>query len=183
MIYALSYFMVMGLDYLWTHQQKIWRCAWAAAAMWSIGFYITSYYVLTPLRTYQGPGGWQYGYKQLVQLVAPRSARYQKVVVDTSYQGPYIYFLFYQKYPPALYQPQAKLVYKDPQGLGEGPGFDNYEFRDIYWPDDRALTGVLFAGPPERLPLQDIDGQKAKLLTTLYFPDGTEAWRIVETAD
>ncbi|HUV71847.1 MAG TPA: glycosyltransferase family 39 protein [Clostridia bacterium] len=148
---------------------------------WSFSFYILSYFVFTPPETAAGPGGWSYGYKQLVEYVSPLKDKYEKIVIDTSYQGPYLFFLFYEKYPPALYQPQAQLVKKDEFSLGEGKGYDNYEFRDIYWPVDRGAKHTLFAGSPERLPLQDIDSREARILKTIYFPDGKEAFYVVET--
>lgn len=117
----------------------------------------------------------------MVDYVSPLKDRYERIVIDTSYQGPYLFFLFYEKYPPQKYHPQAQLVQKDEFSLGEGKGYDNYEFRDIYWPKDRGLKGVLFAGSPERLPLRDIDPKEARILETIYFPDGKEAFYIVET--
>lgn len=148
---------------------------------WSLALYLLSYYVFTPPQTAAGPGGWYYGYKQLVEFISPRKGDYGQVIVDTSYQGPYLFFLFYEQYPPARYQPQAKLVRKDEFSLGEGKGYDQYQFRDIYWPADRGLKKTLFAGPPERIPLRDIDPKQARLLETIFFPDGKEAYYIVET--
>lgn len=181
MVYPLAILLGIGGNYLWEKGIFSVRVFWGILFLWSAGFYLLSYMIFTPLQTYRGPGGWQYGYKQLVAYISPIKNNYRQVIVDTSYQGPYIYFLFYEKYPPQKYQPQARLVKKNPSSLGEGAGYDNYLFRDIYWPADRGLAGTLFAGPPERLPLKDIDNKKARLLTTIYFPDGTEAWRIVET--
>ncbi|RJR25696.1 phospholipid carrier-dependent glycosyltransferase [Candidatus Microgenomates bacterium] len=148
---------------------------------WSFSFYLLSYYVFTPPRTAAGPGGWNYGYKELVEYVSPLKENYNKVVIDTSYQGPYLFFLFYEKYPPLKYQPQAQLVKKNEFSLGEGKGYDSYEFRDIYWPKDRGLKNTLFAGSPERLPLQDIDPKEARIIKKIYFPDGREAFYVVET--
>ena len=84
------------------------------------------------LVTYKGSAGWQYGYKQLVEFVSPIKGQYAKIVIDTSYQGPYIFFLFYSQYPPLRYQQQAKLVGVEGLALGEGVGYDNYNFRPIF---------------------------------------------------
>lgn len=149
--------------------------------VWSFSLYLLSYFVLTPLKTYAGPGGWQYGYKQLVTIVSPLKSKYKQIIIDTSYQGPYIYFLFFEQYPPALYQPQAELVRENSWSLGEGKGYDNYHFRPIYWPADRGLSKTLFAGSPERIPLQDIDPKQSRLLDKIFFPDGKVAFHIVET--
>ena len=188
MVYPLSIFMAYGLDYLLEClrllKKKLLKSVFLAGFLvffsWSFCLYFLSYYVFTPLLTYEGPGGWQFGYKELVNFVSPLKKKYQRVIIDTSYQGPYIYFLFYESYPPEKYQPQAVLVKKDEFSLGEGKGYDNYEFRDIYWPADRGRRQTLFAGPPERIPLKDIDPRQMKLLGTIKFPDGKTAFHIVE---
>ncbi len=170
---------IVGRSAFW--KKTVLSLAFFGFFSWSFGLYLLSYYVFTPLRTYAGPGGWNYGYKELVQFISPIKSKYKKVVVDTSYQGPYLFFLFYEKYPPAGYQPQAQLVKKDEFSLGEGKGYDSYEFRDIYWPADRGERRTLFAGSPERIPLGDINPKEAKLLGQIYFPDGKVAFNIVET--
>lgn len=137
--------------------------------------------MFTPNRTYVGSAGWQWGYKELVSRMEKYENKYSKIVIDTSYQGPYIYFLFYKKYAPYSYQPQARLIQSSPFSLGEGAGFDNYEFRPIYWPDDRKTDKIIFAGPPERIPLKDIDSKESRILEEILFPNGEVAYLIVET--
>jgi hypothetical protein len=179
MIYPLSVLVGMGVWHGVKTKPKM-MIGLLPVVVWGLCFYGLSYYKYTPARTYLGAGGWQFGYRQLVQEVEQIKDKYVKVVVDTSYQGPYIYFLWYGKYPPEKYQPQAKLEFPIENGLGEGPGYDKYEFRSIYWPADRGQTGkVLFAGPPERLPDKDIDPKQAKIIKRIYFKD-TEMWRLVE---
>jgi len=142
--------------------------------------YVWGYYFFSPRVNYKGPSGWQWGYKELVETINSIAPNYEKVVVDTTYQGPYIFFLFFNKYPPERYQPQARLVQESREFLGEGAGFDNYEFRPIYWPDDRYLSNTLFAGPPERVRIKDIDPADARILSTINFPNGEIAWLVVE---
>ncbi len=188
MVYPLCLLLGMGLvkfleivkkSVFW--KKAIFSLAFFGFFLWSFSLYLLSYYVFTPLRTAAGPGGWNYGYRELVQFVSSLKSKYEKVIIDTSYQGPYLFFLFYEKYPPARYQPQAVLVKKDEFSLGEGRGYDNYEFRDIYWPADRGKRRTLFAGPPERIPLGDIDPRQSRLIGIVNFPDGTVAFNIVET--
>lgn len=150
-------------------------------ALYSILFYLISYYIITPFKTFEGSAGWQYGYKQLVERISSIKNNYNYVIVDTSYQGPYVYFLFYEKYPPKKYQPQAKLQFTCETCLGEGIGYDNYQFRVIYWPNDKSIKKSLFAGPPERIPEKDIEEGKSKILDKIYFPDGRIAFIIAET--
>lgn len=148
--------------------------------VYGVSFYILSYSIFTPLRTEVGSAGWQCGYKALIDYIESIKSGYDKVVIDTSYQGPYVYFLLYTNYPPEEYQKQAKLVRDNPQALGEGGGYANYVFRPIYWPNDRGEKNTLFAGPPERIPDHDI-APPNKLLKKLYFDDGEVSWVVVST--
>jgi 4-amino-4-deoxy-L-arabinose transferase-like glycosyltransferase len=145
-------------------------------------FYLVSYYVLTPPQGYAGPAGWHCGYKELVSYIDKVKGN-SKVIVDTSYQGPYIFFLFYEKYNPADYQKQARLIQDSPNSLGEGAGYDNYIFKSIYWPNDRSFPNTIFAGPDERLPERDLLVKEVEILTRINFPDGKEAFKVVKTLD
>jgi hypothetical protein len=142
-------------------------------------FYFSSYFIFTRNRSFKGPSGWYCGYKELVNYINAIKKDSEEIIVDTSYQGPYIFFLFYEKYPPERYQPQAKLIQDSPDSLGEGQGYDKYIFRPIYWPGDRGLADRLFAGPPERIPEKDIQKGQSEIVKRLYFPDGEESFRIV----
>lgn len=189
MIYPISILSGIGLmnfiDYVRNSKKLFYKyiliSGFSLIFVWSLGFYLLSYYIYSPLKTFKGPGGWQYGYKQLVEFVSPIKNKYDRIVVDTTYQGPYLFFLFYEKYPPLLYQKQAVLIKKNENDLGEGKGYDKYIFREIYWPVDRGIKKSLFAGPPERIPLNDIDPKQARILKTIYFPDSTIAFYVVET--
>lgn len=180
MIYPLTLIASLGLYQILKTKNKI-LFILVPIFTWSFMFYVSSYYSYTPTAGAIGPSGWQYGYKQLVEYVSPIKNDYTKVVVDTSYMGPYLYFLFYEQYSPKLYQPQAKLVRKEANEFGEGSGYDNYEFRTIFWPNDRATKKYLFTGTPEEIHLEDIEDGEATLLKSIYAPNGEEVFRIVET--
>lgn len=152
-------------------------------SVYQIFFYLFSYYIFTTNRTIKGPAGWQCGYKELVNYIDSVEMNYQRIIVDTAYQGPYIFFLFYEKYPPINYQSQAKLIQSSPDSLGEGQGYDKYEFRPIYWPKDRCLKDVLFAGTFDSLPMKDIKEGEAEVVNTIYFQNGDVAFRLVKVVN
>lgn len=180
MLYPLLILSAMGLDKL-VKTKKIVVTMGLPIFVFAIIFYFQSYYIFTPLRTYKGPAGWQCGYKELVETTQKYKNKYEKIIIDTSYQGPYIFFLFYEQYDPARYQPQANLFQESPDVLGEGVGYDSYVFRPIYWPEDRLIEKTLFIGPPERLPTKDISEDEARIVDTVYFPNGEIAFLLVET--
>ncbi|OGM28698.1 hypothetical protein A3D84_05565 [Candidatus Woesebacteria bacterium RIFCSPHIGHO2_02_FULL_42_20] len=153
----------------------------AASFIYFVAFYFASYYVFTSKRTAVGPSGWQCGYEEVVTATQKYKGSFNKIIIDTSYQGPYIFYLFYEKYPPQKYQRQARLLGNRSDTLGEGGGYDNYEFRAIYWPEDRYLTKTLFIGPPERLPEKDIKSEESQILEKVYPYNNGFLFHIVET--
>lgn len=56
------------------------------------------------------PGQYLYGYQQVMEHVIENQNNYQTINVTNFYGQPYIYYLFYSKYPPKDYQPQSILV-------------------------------------------------------------------------
>lgn len=123
---------------------------------------------------------WLYGYKQSMEYLHSLNKQYDKIIISDSYGQPYIYFLFYTKYPPEKFQKQAKL---DQPGVDVGTvrKIDNIEFRHIYWPADRGLKNSLFIGPEEELPTQDIlPFKEFSILKEINFLNGENAFKVVE---
>lgn len=89
---------------------------------------IIAFFFLRYLYAYYGPSAdltssqWGDGYKQLTKYVFANENKYQKIVVSGHYWQPYIYFLFYKKYDPALFQK-----------YGSKKGFDKYLFGGTSW--------------------------------------------------
>lgn len=88
---------------------------------------------------------WQCGYKQLVSYVAKNYNNFNRFYITRKNGQPYIFFLFYLKYPPALYQETARLTPPDEYGFGQVTGFDKFIF--------------------------EIASQKEKNTATIGFPD------------
>ena len=187
MVYPLLIFSAVGAERFFNFLNK-WRGSVKygfsfvvmSAFLFSVFWFLVSYFIFTPKRVLAGPAGFNCGHKELVEYVYGLEKDYDRVVVDPAYQGPYLYFLFYNKYPPEKYQPQAELWFHEGGGLGEGTRIDNIEFRPIYWPDDRGLTNTLFAAPPERLPAKDVV-ETGRILKKIYFYNGELAYVVVAT--
>ena len=141
-------------------------------------YYLDMYYFHYPLKSSEY---WQYGYKEAVEEVYKNQGEYSKIVFTQEYGQPYIFWLFYNQYDPSSYQRQALLT-ENPYGdVGAIEGFDNIEFRDVYWPNDRSLKNSLFIGTEEGLPLRDINPDEAVIIKEIIFKNGKIAFRIVET--
>jgi hypothetical protein len=93
---------------------------------------------------------WQYGYKDTVALTEKLKSKYQKVVVSTTLDQSYMFFLFYTKYDPALYLAGG--------GTRSGSfeekhnGFDTYEFRPIHWSQEKRDGTILYVGDLRDMP-------------------------------
>ncbi|RJR24491.1 hypothetical protein C4578_02630 [Candidatus Microgenomates bacterium] len=124
-----------------------------------------------------------YGYKEMVEYINPRVHTKNKVVVTSKYGQPYIFYLFYTKYDPSLYQKQASLKESEVGDVGEVERIDNIEFRKVYWPDDRGKENSLFVDDEFGLPMHDLLGEEEKhvILKEIKYPNQKVAFRIVET--
>lgn len=140
--------------------------------------YTDLYYVAFPRKN---SDGWNYGMKRVASVIEEGKEKYEKIIVTQKYGQPYIFYLFYTKYPPEEYQPQAYLK-ENPNGdVGIVENIDNIEFRSIYWPKDRTCKNCLFIGNEFDLPIDDIlTTPGAKVLEEMYFLDGRLAFRVVE---
>lgn len=132
--------------------------------------YLHQYYVHLP---HDYALDWQHGFKELVPFVKERQARYNKIVVTDRYDQPYILFLFYLTYPPAVYQPQAKLSPRDMFGFGTVTAFDKYQFHHITREEIESATNTLFILSKDEM----IPG--LPIMKTILFPNGEEAFAVV----
>lgn len=141
--------------------------------------YLDFYFIHAP---FENSVGWLYGYKQVFDQVKDFN-KYEQVLITDEYGQPYIYYLFYTKYPPEKFQAQAVLEQKTVD-VGTVRKIDNIEFRPIYWPSDRGLKNTLFIGDEFSLPEQDIlTEKKAKKISEINFLNGLKAFKIVENGN
>lgn len=124
---------------------------------------------------------WEYGYKQVVQVVSPIANKYKEVHVRQSFAQPYIYFLFYQAYDPAKYQVQAHLIESPYGDVGRVERLDNYCFCPIDWTVNRGDVNTLFVADPIRIPPEDsVSPDEFDVVAEIPFLDGTQiAFRVV----
>ena len=144
----------------------------------SLIYFLDSYFIHMPI---QNAKLWDYGYKQIVNAVTPIQSNYKKIVVQQSYDQPYIYFLFYQKYDPYKYQSNAKLKESSFGDVGLVETLDNITFQDYSFPYVSSLRPILIVGDGTRIP---VDYQKFgfNLITDIKYPDGIfTAFRILDT--
>ena len=122
--------------------------------------YFHQYYVHMPI---EYASAWQYGYKEVVERVMRERERYQKVLVTTAYDQPYIYVLWYGNYDPKQWVNNGEF----------NKQFDRFVFQKIERTDIGRLHNALLIGHP-----QELGGESS--LWTVNFPDETTAFTAIE---
>jgi 4-amino-4-deoxy-L-arabinose transferase-like glycosyltransferase len=172
----LSIFAALGVYYLFFQDKKIRNKIFLSVVslllLFNFAYYLHQYYVNTPV---EYGYFWQYGNKQAVLDAKSLEDKYSKVIFTYTYDQPYIYYLFYNKTDPSWYQ-------KNWNYLGTGQVermrrvIGKYEFRNINWGQDKTLKNTLLIGSPQEIP-----ANAHGLIKTIYYLDGTVAYRIVGT--
>lgn len=120
---------------------------------------------------------WNYGYKEAVNFVTPIQEAYEKIVFQQSYNQPYIYFLFYQKYDPTTYQERAVLSTSGPD-VGLVERLDNIHFT--------PLGGVVVLEQESLAVVDDVAlprnliGSDYEILKEINYPTHGVAFRVIE---
>ncbi|HAP38065.1 hypothetical protein A2410_01300 [Candidatus Shapirobacteria bacterium RIFOXYC1_FULL_38_24] len=118
------------------------RFIWVVVTILSLIFVINNEYryaVWENHGEYQ-PGGFKQGAGVLKNL----QEDYDQVIIDSPHAQSYIFFLFYQSFPPEIVQQYASIRPKP--GIEGNLNFDFYKFkfRKFDWPKDKELTRTLF---------------------------------------
>lgn len=120
---------------------------------------------------------WLYGYKELYANL-PDLKKYEHVLVSDKYGQPYIYYLFYKKYPPGDFQKQA-ILDQPTVDVGTVRKIDNIEFRNINISGDIIHKNTLIVDNFEEIPPNLIGN--VNILKKTKFLNGLNAFRIMET--
>jgi len=116
----------------------------------------------------------QYGVKELVHFIKEEEKKFDKIIVTTRYDQPYILFLFYLKYPPAQFQVSHRLTAKDRFGFSTVASFDKFEFRKINWDVDKPENpNSLIVGTDEEIP------NEANIIKEIFGTNGFKYFQIV----
>lgn len=118
---------------------------------------------------------WEYGFSELVPMVNKYQDNYEKVVITTRYDQPYILFLFFNKYDPSKFQDNFTSSSIDKFGFSTVSKFDKYEFRAITKEEIDKSKNTLFVGTEEEIP------EGRKVIDQLNFPNGKTMVKIIGT--
>jgi len=145
----------------WLKQPNIWvrimALGYVFGAIVNVGVYFHHYYTHASGET---SSGWQYGYQPMIEWVMKEKDKYNKVIITTSYDQPYIYTLWYGKYSPRQWQNDGEFAKR----------FDIFEFRSIKWEEDKNLPNTLLIGTSDEIKGKD------HILWSINFLDNSPAF-------
>jgi len=179
-VIPLTIILAFGLSGLAQMKNKFIKAGFGILYLAGFIYFLDAYFVHLPAHNSQY---WGYGYKQIVEAVTPIQGNYKQIKIQKSFEQPYIYFLFYQKYDPAKYQAQAKLTENENRAdVGQVEKLDNICFCAIDWSINRGDHGMLIVADPIRMPYEDSKDEKLfKLVKEIKYLNGKDtAFRIVE---
>jgi len=116
----------------------------------------------------------QYGMEQAIAETRKAGGDHQPVVITNRMEMPYIYVLFFDSYPPDLFQRGPVTYIPGPAGSSLYDGvahFDNYWFGDARIGYARFPRGVFVIPGDQMLPGPPV--------ASIPYPDGTTAYNIV----
>jgi len=132
----------------------------------SMYYYFHQYMIHLPVERSQG---WVYGRKEMTEYLEQNKSKYDRIVVSSRLEWPYIFMLYYSKYDPKKYLAQGGTV--SGGWAEEGNKYDIYEFHKFSNEDLRSPR-TLFVGKPEEFGVAPSH--------IIYFLDGTPAIYIGE---
>lgn len=129
LMFLLTLNIIIGLGINYLFKKFAWKII---LPFYGISFllFMDAYFIHNPAKN----DAWQYGYKEIVRFISPIQHRYQKIYFPQGSDQPYIFFLFYQKYPPEKFQNISSSV-TIPNGSGWGVDYvfrlENIEFINL----------------------------------------------------
>lgn len=117
---------------------------------------------------------WEYGFSKLVPYLFEQKDSYEKIVVTDRYDQPYILFLFYSKYDPALYQTSKKVEVDNGYGFTTIKSFDKFEFRRVNEGDLEGVSNKIFVGSKDEF------GNLNSFDYLIGYPNGEPAFKVVK---
>jgi hypothetical protein len=124
------------------------------------GVYLVSFIYYSDLylnhMVINSPIDFLYGHKNAIDYVLKHKQNFDDIYITDYYGQPYIYYLFYTKYPPAIYQKQAKLEDAN-LDTGKVKTIDNVHFQTAHFDFIKDHPGTLGIFSQEEIYRQGID--------------------------
>lgn len=147
--------------------------------LFSFIYMVDQYYIVAPFKNAKHQ---YYGYKEVVLSTQEARGAGAQLHMSQSYDQPYMYFLFYDRYDPHTYQQTNNYISNSQGDVGLISQINpNITFGAINWSADQNQIGHIFVGDPVTTihPEKSSDPNKYNVIEVNY-PDGHGRFRIVE---
>lgn len=135
--------------------------------IYSLFYFADAYFVHAPQRY---PYAWNTGFSSLMPFIDSQKSKYDNIYFTSTYDQPYILYLFFTRYSPSKIQGQIQLTPPDKYGFSTVTKIDNLHFGKINW-DTIPPKSLVIAGS-EEIP--------AVPVASLVLPGGTIGFRVYE---
>ncbi len=112
----------------------------AALLFINVAIWGDRYFIHFPIKREASWGG---GFKELISKVEGYKDQYREIIIDRPTYSPYIYFLFYEKIDPAIFQKEVVRYPTDSEGFQHIKSFSNLAFKKLDWADDLVIPNRL----------------------------------------
>ena len=136
----------------WGYHKKFWIPVVGSiivVATFYFVLYLDQYFIHFPLVAAKN---WGYGYRELVTKVTKLQNRYPEIVIARPDYSPYIYFLFFQKFDPAIFQQTVVRYPETAEGFHHVEKLGNLHFQKIGWSEELMVPNRLYIDWAEGVP-------------------------------
>lgn len=151
--------------------------AFCILVSWEIARYVHEYWVHMA-KTY--PYSSQYGLKELTEYVRENENKYDRILVTTRYDQPYILFLFYgairgdEEFMPGRFQSNHELGARDKYGFSTVSNYGKYNFMPVdFRVEEDTGRGGLIVGSDEEIP------DETNIIKNVYGTNGYLYFQVV----
>lgn len=174
----------MGVMYCWEvlkKYRKIFLFSYSLVLFVSFAFYQHQYWFHYP---WSSERWWHAGFKEAVQAIKEVENQYQRIIITTASEPPWIFFLALYSYPPQKWQEQNPLPKEELKWFGKVSHLDKFYFgtapldeegiyglaemlsRDTLYLASAKEFDANYIREPERIPMN------LKLIKAIAYPSG-----------
>lgn len=178
MIVPLSLFIAVGFTtfskLIFSNKKLFFIChlVFVIALGFEFSRYLYQYFVVYPKSL---PIAWQYGFRDMAAYIKNNESKYEKIIISTRYDQPYILTAFYLQYPPHKLQKELVFSDRDKYGFSTGVSFGKYSFKQIDYENDSKTASTL-------LVVADEPVENKNPIQTIKYSDGVPTLRLFSTS-
>jgi len=178
-LFALEFLSAYGLFLLITNLRhtklgKIILAIITLILIYSIISFLLTYFIVAPKRDIRNQN-WQI--QKIITLIGERKNQYQTIVMPGAEWSPYIYFLYYLKYDPALLEKNIEFYPTDNEGFKHVRRFENIYFEGPDWNTrEKANEKALYVMKRKEISIDKLESDAYSLEYSLTNPYAKYEW-------